>query len=213
MSYTIVFQGDSITDCGRNNCGGAGYPMEYNMGPGYAGIISTMLQGEHPEKDYRVFNRGISGNRIVDLYARWKADTINLTPDLISILVGINDIGHEIQWRNGVDPERFERFYRMLLAWSREANSQVKFILMQPFVLPFGAATEEWSEKLRPYQQIVEQLAGELDAAFIPLQNIFNEALKSAPEEYWISDGVHPTPAGHALIVNAWKKVAEIFLN
>lgn len=111
MSKTLLFQGDSITDCGRYTCGGAGYPM-YDLGPGYAGIIATTLLGEQPEKDWKIINRGYSGHRIVDLYERWKHDTININPDILSMLIGINDVGHEFAHKNGVDEERFDAFYK-----------------------------------------------------------------------------------------------------
>lgn len=211
MGKTLLFQGDSITDCGRATCGGAGYPM-YDLGPGYAGIIATSLLGNEPEKNWTIYNRGVSGHRIVDLYARWKKDAINLNPDIISILIGINDVGHEFAHTNGVEADRFESFYRMLLDWSREHNPNVKFILMAPFVFDFGYANSDWVPIVKERGKIVEKVAKDYDAAFIPLQDIFDEALKKAPKEYWIVDGVHPTNAGHQLIVNAWLKAAKDIL-
>ena len=211
MGKTLLFQGDSITDCGRATCGGAGYPM-YDLGPGYAGIIATSLLGNEPEKNWTIYNRGVSGHRIVDLYARWKKDAINLNPDIISILIGINDVGHEFAHTNGVEADRFDSFYRMLLDWSREHNPNVKFILMAPFVFDFGYANNDWTPIVQERGKIVEKIAQDYNAIFIPLQDIFNEALKKAPKEYWVVDGVHPTNAGHQLIVKAWLEAAKDIL-
>ena len=99
---TLLFQGDSITDCGRITSGGAGYPKDL-WGPGYAGMIATQLMGDQPGK-WQIINRGISGNRIVDLYARWRIDALNFRPDIVSLLIGVNDTGHEICNNNGVAP-------------------------------------------------------------------------------------------------------------
>lgn len=206
---TLVFIGDSITDCGRCTSGGAGYPQGL-YGPGYPGLIATRLLGEQPEVGWNIINRGISGNRIVDLYARWKADCLNLNPDYISILIGVNDTWHEMVAQNGVEVPRYEKFYRMLLDWSLEKNPAVKFILMEPFVFNFGAVKDDWLADVAARGEVVKRLAQEYNAAFVPLQSVFNEALKRAPQEYWLVDGVHPQPAGHCLIMDAWRKAAGL---
>lgn len=203
---TLVFQGDSITDCGRVTSGGAGYPKDL-WGPGYAGIIATRLMGEQPGK-WEIINRGISGNRIVDLYARWRIDTLNFHPDIISMLIGVNDTGHEICNQNGVDVPRYDMFYRMLLDWTLEANPETKFVLMEPFVFPMGNVNEEWIADVKKRQEVVKKIAEDYNQIFIPLQSVFDAALKDAPQEYWMADGIHPTPAGHQLIVKEWLKAA-----
>ena len=205
MGKVLLFQGDTITDCGRASCGGAGYPM-YDLGPGYAGIIASKLLAEEPQNDWKIYNRGISGNRIVDLYARWKKDCINLKADILSLLIGINDLGHEYSEANGVDAERFDKFYRMLLDWCLESKPDMKFILMEPFVLPFGYVKDFWLADVAERGNIVRKIAKDYKTQFIPLQDIFNEAAKKAPLEYWMVDGVHPTNAGHWLIVQEWLK-------
>ncbi len=208
MGKTLVFMGDSITDCGRVTCGGAGYPTNV-FGPGYPNLIGSKLLGEQPEVNWTIYNRGISGNRIVDLYARWKIDTLNLNPDYISILIGVNDVWHEKERQNGVDTPRFDKFYHMLLDWSLEVLPNVKFILMEPFVLEFGAVSgKDWVDDVAEKAEVTRKIAKEYDTAFVPLQEIFNEACKRAPMEYWLRDGVHPLPAGHQLIANAWQKAA-----
>ncbi len=206
---TLVFMGDSITDCGRETSGGAGYPKGL-YGPGYPGIIASKLLGEHPCEQWNIYNRGISGNRIVDLYARWKKDTLNLKPDYISILIGVNDVWHEKANCNGVELPRYEQFYRMLLDWTLEQLPDVKFILLEPFVLEFGAVSgQEWLDDVASRGDVVKRLSAEYGTAFVPLQKIFNDALDRAPQDYWLVDGVHPQPAGHQLIANAWCEAAK----
>ena len=212
MSKTLVFQGDSITDCGRCTSGGAGYP-EGLFGPGYPGLIASQLLGHQPEVGWNIVNRGISGNRVVDLYARWKIDTLNLNPDIISILIGVNDTWHEKMRQNGVEPPRYDKFYRMLLDWSLEVRPDVKFVLLEPFVLPFGAVQgPDWVEEVAQRARIVRQIARDYNTAFVPVQEILNDALKRAPQEYWLVDGVHPQPAGHQLIADAWMEAAKDLL-
>ena len=203
---TLLFQGDSITDCGRITSGGAGYPKDL-WGPGYAGVIATKLMSEQPGK-WNIINRGISGNRIVDLYARWRIDALNLNPDIISLLIGVNDTGHEISSQNGVDVPRYDMFYRMLLDWTLETKADTKFILMEPFVFPMGNVNDAWIAEVKQRQDVVRKIAEDYKQIFIPLQSVFDAALKDAPPEYWIADGIHPTPAGHGLIIREWLKAA-----
>ncbi len=208
MSKTLLFQGDSITDCGRLTAGGAGYPS-VNLGPGYPGLIASRILGEHPKENWTVLNRGISGNRIVDLYARWKADCINLKPDVVSILIGVNDTWHEFGNRNGVEPARYDEFYRKLIDWTKEALPSVQFVLMEPFVLPFGAVTEAWIPEIEERQRIVRQIAADYKTMFVPLQKMFDQSALEATPDYWLVDGVHPTPAGHWRIAREWFKAAR----
>lgn len=203
---TLLFQGDSITDCGRITSGGAGYPKDL-WGPGYAGMIATQLMGDQPGK-WEVINRGISGNRIVDLYARWRIDALNFRPDIISMLIGVNDTGHEICNHNGVDVPRYDMIYRMIMDWTLEANPETKFVLMEPFVFPMGNVNDEWIKDVNLRRDVVRKIAEDYNQIFIPLQSIFDAALKDAPQEYWMSDGIHPAPAGHRLIQKEWMKAA-----
>ena len=206
MKKTVLFQGDSITDCGRSSCGGAGYCCG-EMGPGYPGLIAGRLACDIPETEWTFYNRGISGNRVVDLYARWKCDGINLAPDILSILIGVNDTWHGLAWNNGVEPERYERIYREILTWTREKLPNVQFVLMEPFILNIGAVAEtpgDWFSDIAARQDAVRRLAGEFDAVFLPLQKLFDDAVLKAAPGHWLADGVHPTPAGHQLIADAW---------
>ncbi len=208
--YTVLFQGDSITDCGRGACGNCGYQAN-GMGPGYPGLVSCRLLLDRPDIKWNFFNRGISGNRVVDLYARWKVDCLNLKPDVVSILIGVNDTWHEFGNQNGVEVPRYERFYREILQWTKDVLPDVKFILMDPFVAPAvpGMEKPEFVPEVTERIAVVEKLAEEFNAIHIPLQDIFNDAFKLAPQEYWTADGVHPSPAGHQLIADNWLKAAK----
>ena len=203
---TLLLQGDSITDCGRITSGGAGYPKDL-WGPGYAGMIATQLMGDQPGK-WEVINRGISGNRIVDLYARWRIDALNFRPDIISMLIGVNDTGHEICNHNGVEVPRYDMIYRMIMDWTLEANPETKFVLMEPFVFPMGNVNDEWIKDVNLRRDVVRKIAEDYKQIFVPLQNVFDAALNEAPQDYWIADGIHPTPAGHRLIQKEWMKAA-----
>lgn len=201
--FTIVFQGDSITDRGRSR-----EPVSPRdgggLGSGYAAMVAARLLCDRPDTPWNFYNRGISGNRIVDLYARWKIDALNLKPDLLSIMVGVNDTWHEFGSANGVEVPRYEQFYRMLMEWTRAELPAVKIVLLEPFVLPFGAVEDSWIEEIDRRRAVVKKIAAEFDTAFIPTQSLFDEAVKKAPAEHWLSDGVHPQAAGHQLIADAW---------
>ena len=204
----ILFQGDSITDCGRRTGGGCGYETD-GVGPGYPGLIKSRILRDRPDRDDIEFvNRAISGNRIVDLYARWKADAINLKPDILSILVGVNDSWHE-ENGNGVEPERAERIYRELLAWTREKLPEARLVLLEPFTLPIGAGARLAAEvTLRG--AYTRRLADEFGATFVPLQALFDEACRASRPEHWSADGVHLLPAGHQLVADAWLAAVRI---
>ena len=203
--YRILFQGDSITDVGRNRSD------PKSMGQGYPVMIAGEL-GLHSPGKYEFFNRGIGGDRIVDLVARFGRDFVHLQPDLISILIGVNDVWHELDVKNGVDEGRFRRQYRALLEdlFTALHDPSPKIILMEPFFLP-GRATEPaidyFREEVPKRAAVVRELANEFGLPCIDLQARFDEATKLCPNEYWLSDGVHPTPAGHRMIAEEWLKV------
>lgn len=211
MSKLILFQGDSITDCMRIR------DNDQFAGSGYPTLIKARLGYDAPG-EYRFLNRGISGNRIVDLYARMKIDLINLKPDYLSVLIGVNDVWHEIGAQNGVAADKFERVYDMLLTEIEEALPGIRFLLLEPFVLP-GTATENIEEKPRRLEtfrrevalrgEATRRVAEKHGAAFVPLQARFDEACKLAPCDYWLMDGVHPTAMGHELIARAWMEAFE----
>ena len=199
----ILFQGDSITDVGRNTNNGS----MLSMGQGYPLLVTGRLSADYPGR-FTFQNRGISGNRIVDVYARIKADCWNLEPDVLSILIGVNDVWHEVgSNHNGVDEKRFYNVYKMLVADTLERFPDMKMILMEPFVLKAGATEGEWDyfdTETKKRAAVVRRIADEFGQTFLPLQEMFDEAAKICPANYWLADGVHPTPAGHQMIADKW---------
>ncbi|MBE6366349.1 MAG: lysophospholipase [Lentisphaerae bacterium] len=207
---TILFQGDSITDCGRSREAEINRPA--HLGYGYPNFVSGRLLLNNPEAMYRCIDKGISGNRVVDLYARWKIDALNFSPDIISILIGVNDVWHEFGHQNGVECERFEQVYRMLLSWTKEVLPEVKLLIMEPFALLSDVVDEEFLQEVKARAAIARKVAAEFDAIFLPLQDKLDAAAKLAPNSYWLWDGVHPSPAGHQLIADAWLEAAKPIL-
>ena len=209
----ILFFGDSITDASRNReeCSHI-----TTLGVGYVRVIADRLIGENPDQ-YEIINRGISGNRVVDLYARIKSDVWNLQPDVLSILIGINDIWHEIDKQNGVDIDRFINVYRMLIKDTLVALPNVRIILCEPFVLP-GIATE--NTELMPnrykkfchvyqYAKAIKALAEEFGLEFLSLQEKFTYFAEKSKAEYYLIDGVHPHIAGASLIADEWVRLFQ----
>lgn len=207
----ILFQGDSITDCSR------GREDFYGMGLGYASFIKASLGMECPE-EYEFINRGISGNRIVDLYARIKVDFINLKPDYASIYIGVNDTWHEIASQNGVDTPKFEKIYTMLIDEIKAACPNTKLIIIAPFVVEGNATCNipEIPDRLERFKvdvaekaAVAKKIAEKYDLPLIELQPIFDAACQKAPASYWTVDGVHPTHYGHEVIKRVWLETFE----
>lgn len=204
----ILFQGDSITDGNR----GRDDDPNHILGHSYAYIIGAKLGNELAEQNLKFYNRGISGDRISDLYARWNEDAISLQPDIISILIGVNDLWRMMKGEPSGVTDRFERAFRHVLEETKEVMPQTKLILCEPFILRTGAPAEQWEEweaGITHYQGVVKQLAAQFDTVYVPLQEAFNGALKRADAAYWLWDGVHPTSAGHDLIAGEWLQVVE----
>lgn len=203
----ILFQGDSITDANRDR----GLYQKHFIGQSYVFLIASRLANDHADKNPVFVNRGISGNRVSDLYARWNEDAFSLNPDVISILIGVNDAWRTMSEEPSGVTDRFERAYRHLLEETKEVLPDTRLILCEPFVLK-GVATEakweEWQKLVGKYQTIVRELAEEFGAVFVPLQDAFDEAAKRAEPAYWLYDGVHPSAAGHDLIARRWLEVA-----
>lgn len=194
---TFLFQGDSITDAGRN------YGCDAQRGYGYATMAAGTLGSRFPA-ECAFINRGISGNRIVDVYARIKRDIINLSPDFMSLLIGVNDIWHEVDLKNGVDTQKFDRIYRMLLDEVLEALPNIKLLLLQPFVLPGTAIGDNYDYFRRECDDriaVVQRIAADYGVKTANLQAKLDAALTNeAGPDYWLVDGVHPAAPGHALI-------------
>ena len=205
----LVFQGDSITDAGRDRSRtGPNDPAA--LARGYVGRIADALLALHRDDGWKIFNRGVSGNRSVDLLARWRVDTLALHPDLVSILVGVNDTWHEHLAGSGISVARYAGLCRMILEDTREALPNCRLVLCEPFALPGGAFQDAWMGELRERSAIVRQLAQEFDAAFVPFQSMFDEAQKEHSAAELAADGVHPTELGHDLMAQAWRKAAVL---
>ena len=197
----VLFQGDSITNAFRR-------PDEvsnaYQLGAGYPLILAAHLLQTRPADALQFHNRGVAGNTLGQVRARWQADALALDPTVISLLVGINDTAYEAGGNTVLSAAQFEQEYRALLQESRRALPDVRFILCQPFALTVGLVTERWLAPLAQRQRVVASLAREFEAVFVPLQPDFDAATRQAPPAYWIYDGVHPTAPGHQLIAQAW---------
>jgi lysophospholipase L1-like esterase len=205
----VLFQGDSITDCLRDRT--RSWPNDpAALGAGYVGRLAGDLLAESPGAGWQFHNRGISGDRSVDLLARWRRDTLALKPDLVSILVGVNDTWHEFLNGNGVPVARYAELYRMILADTRAARPGVRLVLGEPFSLPGGDFKAEWVPELRERATVVRELAREFSAAFVPYQQMFDEARSRYSAAELAADGVHPSPLGHQLMAQAWRAAAGL---
>ncbi|MCD8482096.1 MAG: SGNH/GDSL hydrolase family protein [Verrucomicrobia bacterium] len=202
---SVVFQGDSITDCGRNANQEPDAPG--NFGNGYVRILCGRLPQLHPQRAWTFFNRGISGHKITQLYARWQKDTLNLQPDVLSILVGVNDVWHGFKRGDvydGVPLSHFIRSYDALLDFTIEQMPAVRIILGEPFLIQGSAWTEEFAEELTIRAHAIRDLATRRGLALVPYQKVFTDALQTYTVDELAPDGVHPTILGHTLMADAW---------
>lgn len=195
---TFLFQGDSITDANRDDEN----LINSGLGCGYAFMLASEF-GNKCNAEMNFINRGDSGDRITDVYARIKEDIINLKPDYMSILIGVNDVSHELTMNCGVVTEKFRKIYRMLIDEIIESLPQIKIIILEPFVLK-GTCTEKlWDDfntEVRKRAEVSKQIAEEYNFTFVPLQDKFDSLSSDGNISYWSADGIHPTQAGHAVI-------------
>lgn len=223
---TILFQGDSITDCGRYRKetdkkkssvvlfrDGKLFKKITALGDGYPALVSAELENSHPG-EFSFVNRGVGGDRITDVYSRIVKDIIKLKPDYMSLLIGVNDV-----WRNydsdgtGTGVARFEKIYDILLDELKEEFPELKIIIMGAFVIR-GTATDNRKDQPDRYSRfrsdvaemadIAKKLAEKYGYSFIDLQSAFDEAVKTVPASELSGDGVHPTIKGHQLITEKW---------
>lgn len=195
----IVFQGDSVTDCNRSK------DNDQYLGEGYVSFIAANLLSKYPELDLKIYNRGISGNRVYDLEDRWKKDCLDLNPTVLTILIGINDTWRRFDSNVISKPTDFKASYERLLDETVE-KCNASLILMDPFLLPFPDDRLEWRNDLEARITIVRELAKKYNAWYVPLDGLFHQASINTPYQYWCYDGVHPTIAGHGLIAKAWEQ-------
>ena len=203
----VLFQGDSITDAGRNrdsadpNAAGA-------LGNGYPLLVASAVLAARPASGFQFYNRGISGNKVPDLQQRWTTDTVDLHPDVLSILIGVNDFWHKLDHGYNGTVQDYEQQYTALLDETRKGLPRVHLIVLEPFALRTGAVDARWFPEFDQRRAAAARVAAHARATFVPLQSIFNQRARTAPPAYWAADGVHPTPAGHAVIAEHWRRAA-----
>ncbi|MBC8443132.1 SGNH/GDSL hydrolase family protein [PVC group bacterium] len=200
----ILFQGDSITDAGRNRDCSAPNDAA-GLGRGYAVMAAAALLAARPSDGLQIHNRGVGGNKVWQLEERWQTDCLDLKPNLLSVLIGVNDT-----WHGQNDPalrvpmDQYERVYRKLLDDAKDANPEIRLVLCEPFTLRVGAVTDSWFPEIDDRRAIVKRIAEDYAALFVPFQSLFDDLAQKAPKDYWLRDGVHPTLAGHQQIARMW---------
>lgn len=206
---TILFQGDSITDAGRNrdemaaNHSGA-------LGKGYAFLAAAELMYRHAGKDLKIYNKGISGNKVYQLADRWDKDCLELKPDVLSILIGVNDYWHKRDGNYDGTPEVYRKDLVALLERTKKSLPGVSLIICEPFAIKGTKAVDNtWFPEFTAYQSAARSIADSFGATFIPFQSLFDKAQEKAPGSYWAPDGVHPSVAGAQLMAAAWTKVVS----
>ncbi len=191
----VLFIGDSITDAGRRRQQAVG------MGNGYARMASAWFTAEHPDHGVTFINRGVSGDRARDLRARWDKDCLELSPQVVSVLIGVNDTWRRFTAGEATSPDDFERDYRHILAATKE-HCGSELVLIEPFLIPVTAEQRLWLDDLELKIDVVRKLATEFNATLVAVDRMY--ATAGVPDRVWTEDGVHLTDAGHALLAGRW---------
>jgi lysophospholipase L1-like esterase len=202
----ILFQGDSITDAGWKREQGDAPSQQAGLGSGYAWIAAAALLTDRPKDGLKIYNRGISGHKVPDLAKRWQRDCLDLNPNVLSILIGVNDIWHTRNGNYDGTVAIYEQGYGALVERTRKALPQVRLVICEPFVLRCGAVNYKWFPEFDEYRAAARRVAKASGATFVPFQSMFDTALQFAPPEHWARDGVHPSSAGAALMAHTWLK-------
>ncbi|MGW0790443.1 SGNH/GDSL hydrolase family protein [Streptomyces sp. NPDC002911] len=203
-SATVLFQGDSITDVGRLE------EQHSPLGNGYACIAAERVRSARPDSDITFVNRGVSGDGVSDLRARWREDALDLEPDVVSVLIGVNDTWRRYDSGAVTSVRAYENDYRAILTQVRD-ELDARLILIEPFLVPVREDQWTWREDLDPRIQTVRRLAEEFGAALLAADGLLNQAASDAGGAAYIAgDGVHPTPLGHTLLAEAWTALAGL---
>ncbi|MDJ1130967.1 SGNH/GDSL hydrolase family protein [Streptomyces iconiensis] len=211
---TVMFTGDSITDCRR-------LESVEGLGSGYPLRVAGEWGLRHPDRAVTWLNSGIAGNKVRDLEARLQADVLEARPDVVSVLVGVNDVTWHTFDPDGhvISAEDYAAGYDRLLA--PLAGTGAELILIEPFLLPIGGTIEvggmrlgaeerkKWRASLDPKIQAVRELAHTYGAQLLAADGLFAKLAATTVPEHWAADGVHPTPAGHAALAAAWLRLVE----
>ncbi len=209
MGDVILFQGDSITDSGRNR-DDTTYNNAKVLGTGYPLIAGASLLEKYASLKLKIFNKGISGNKVFQLAERWDKDCFEIKPNVLSILIGVNDIWHKLNGQYNGTAEVYRNDYISLLERTKNALPDVRLIICEPFAVKgVKAVDDKWYPEFYEYQKASKDIAEQFGAVFIPFQKVFDEAQKYAPGIYWTGDGVHPSLAGAQLIAQAWLKAVK----
>lgn len=206
---TVLFQGDSITDAGRSREQADEVNVQPAMGNGYAWMTASALLTGRASDELQIFNRGISGHKVFQLADRWDKDCLDMKPDVLSILIGVNDIWHSRGGNYDGTVDVYERDYHALIERTRAALPDLKIVLCEPFVLRCGAIDDSWFPEFDHYRAAARRVSDEHGTAWVPFQEMFDEAVKYAPPKHWAGDGVHPSAAGAALMAQAWVSVVN----
>ena len=211
MAKRILFQGDSITDAGRNR------EDFYSLGHGYPLLATAALSADHPG-EYEYVNRGIGGNLLVDMYNRLQEDFLDLRPDYASIFIGTNDAWAELDQGRPIETAAFEAMYVDMLERIYAACPHVKLMLMGPAIMEglFSRNTEEQPDRLNQFRthiasriEVVRRVAERYGLPFVDVQAVYDAACQRADAACFTGDGAHPTPAGHELLKRAWLEAFE----
>ncbi|MGE9270230.1 MAG: SGNH/GDSL hydrolase family protein [Verrucomicrobiales bacterium] len=201
---TVLFQGDSITDSWRDRKDSrVNHPQA--LGRGYPLMIASELMLRHPNLNLKFYNRGVSGNKVPNLDARWDKDCLDLEPDVLSILIGVNDIWHKLNGKYDGTVKSYEEGFTALIERTQKALPRTRLVICQPFVLRCGAVSGKWFPEFTERMEAAKRVADKAKAIWVPFQDAFNEQLElgSSPK-YWAEDGVHPSIAGHMLMAKTW---------
>ena len=208
---TILFQGDSITDAGRRrDFGNDSIPANAveALGWGYAADVARALLADYPRHALQIHNRGTSGNRVTDMRDRWQEDCLDLKPDILSVLIGVNDTWHGAAKgtpENGVGVDAFDRIFRQLLVDTSAALPDVRLVICEPFTTEAGAVLElNFHPDIEERCACIRSIAQDVGAIFVPFQELFDRLSDTATAAYWAPDGVHPSPAGHLMMSRFW---------
>lgn len=206
---TVLFQGDSITDFHRKRSDNDPNSSEA-MGIGYVAQTATSLLFSYPKDQLKIYNRGVSGNKVFQLADRWDKDCLDLKPDVLSILVGVNDYWHTLVRGYKGTVQTYRDDYRKLLQRTRQKLPAVKLVIGEPYAIPgVKSVDKSWFPAFDAYREAAREIAAEFEAVFIPYQRIYNKAHELAPGGYWTIDGVHPTMAGAGLMAHAWLETVK----
>ncbi|HBV63876.1 MAG TPA: lipolytic protein G-D-S-L family [Rhodopirellula sp.] len=208
---TILFQGDSITDAGRNKKNPA---ANEKLGRGYPNHAAKLLHAAHPDLDLQIHNRGISGNKVPDLDRRWQKDCLDLQPDILSILIGVNDIWHQLNGRYDGTAKTYRDGFTALLERTRKSLPDVTIVICEPFVLMSGTVKQnktKWFPEFDTRREYAKQVSDKAGAIWVPFQAMFNQAVTAGTEPSDLAkDGVHPTQDGHAMMAKTWCDVVGV---